>query len=290
MATMREIRTRIRSIRNIEKITRAMKLVAAARLRRAQERVHAARPYAEIMQRMMQNLAQGGEGLAHPLLEIREQNNIAALVCTADRGLCGSYNTNLLRHAMRFLATYEPEQVRLLTMGRKAEQFFDRRPYAVVDSREMGSGADLSFADVQPIVRQLRDMFEQREVDAVYVIYQKFINPIRQEPTTFQLLPLERPDSDEDDATATVQQDIIFEPSPEGLLRSLLPRYVDTQVYRAVAEAIASEHGARMSSMTAATENAGEIIDTLTLTFNRARQSAITTEISEIVTGAEALK
>lgn len=290
MATMREIRTRIRSIRNIEKITRAMKLVAAARLRRAQERVHAARPYAEIMQRMMQNLAQGGEGLAHPLLEIREQNNIAALVCTADRGLCGSYNTNLLRHAMRFLTTYEPEQVRLLTMGRKAEQFFDRRPYAVVDSREMGSGADLSFADVQPIVRQLRDMFEQREVDAVYVIYQKFINPIRQEPTTFQLLPLERPDSDEDDATATVQQDIIFEPSPEGLLRSLLPRYVDTQVYRAVAEAIASEHGARMSSMTAATENAGEIIDTLTLTFNRARQSAITTEISEIVTGAEALK
>lgn len=290
MATMREIRTRIRSIRNIEKITRAMKLVAAARLRRAQERVHAARPYAEIMQRMMQNLAQGGEGLAHPLLEIREQNNIAALICTADRGLCGSYNTNLLRHAMRFLATYEPEQVRLLTMGRKAEQFFDRRPYAVVDSREMGSGADLSFADVQPIVRQLRDMFEQREVDAVYVIYQKFINPIRQEPTTFQLLPLERPDSDEDDATATVQQDIIFEPSPEGLLRSLLPRYVDTQVYRAVAEAIASEHGARMSSMTAATENAGEIIDTLTLTFNRARQSAITTEISEIVTGAEALK
>ena len=290
MATMREIRTRIRSIRNIEKITRAMKLVAAARLRRAQERVHAARPYAEIMQRMMQNLAQGGEGLAHPLLEIREQNNIAALICTADRGLCGSYNTNLLRHAMRFLTTYEPEQVRLLTMGRKAEQFFDRRPYAVVDSREMGSGADLSFADVQPIVRQLRDMFEQREVDAVYVIYQKFINPIRQEPTTFQLLPLERPDSDEDDATATVQQDIIFEPSPEGLLRSLLPRYVDTQVYRAVAEAIASEHGARMSSMTAATENAGEIIDTLTLTFNRARQSAITTEISEIVTGAEALK
>ena len=290
MATMREIRTRIRSIRNIEKITRAMKLVAAARLRRAQERVHAARPYAEIMQRMMQNLAQGGEGLAHPLLEIREQNNIAALICTADRGLCGSYNTNLLRHAMRFLATYEPEQVRLLTMGRKAEQFFDRRPYAVVDSREMGSGADLSFADVQPIVRQLRDMFEQREVDAVYVIYQKFINPIRQEPTTLQLLPLERPDSDEDDATATVQQDIIFEPSPEGLLRSLLPRYVDTQVYRAVAEAIASEHGARMSSMTAATENAGEIIDTLTLTFNRARQSAITTEISEIVTGAEALK
>ena len=290
MATMREIRTRIRSIRNIEKITRAMKLVAAARLRRAQERVHAARPYAEIMQRMMQNLAQGGEGLAHPLLEIREQNNIAALVCTADRGLCGSYNTNLLRHAMRFLTTYEPEQVRLLTMGRKAEQFFARQQYAVVDSREMGSGADLSFADVQPIVRQLRDMFEQREVDAVYVIYQKFINPIRQEPTTFQLLPLERPDSDEDDATATVQQDIIFEPSPEGLLRSLLPRYVDTQVYRAVAEAIASEHGARMSSMTAATENAGEMIDTLTLTFNRARQSAITTEISEIVTGAEALK
>jgi len=290
MATMREIRTRIRSIRNIEKITRAMKLVAAARLRRAQERVLAARPYAEIMQRMMRNLAQGGQGLQHPLLEVREEENIALLVLSADRGLCGSYNTNLLRHATRFLDDYESDRVRLLIRGRKAEQFFQRRRTAVEDAQAMGSGADLVFADVQPVARRLRELFETRRVDAVYVNYQRFFNPIHQEPTTLKLLPLETPAGAEEAAELRDSQETIFEPSAEALLASLLPRYVDTQVYRAVAEAIASEHGARMTSMSAATENAGEMIETLTRTFNRARQSAITTEISEIVTGAEALK
>lgn len=292
MATMREIRTRIRTVRNIEKITRAMKLVAAARLKRAQGRVEAARPYAERMEQMMRRLSAAGAVVEHPLLEVREERNVAVLVITSDRGLCGSFNTNLLRTAMGFLRPREPESVRLVLLGRKGEQFFRRQRYSVVESHPLGSGADLSFAQIQPLVRTLRGMFESHEVDGVYVIYQRFQSAMTQVPTVLPLLPLKPPETAVEHVEQVKAQggDMIFEPGPEELLGRLLPRYVDTQVFRTVAESIASEHGARMTSMTAATENAGEMIDTLTLSLNRARQAAITKEIAEIVSGAEALK
>jgi F-type H+-transporting ATPase subunit gamma len=293
MATMREIRTRIRTVKNIEKITRAMKLVAAARLKRAQGRVEAARPYAQAMEQMMRRLSSAGAQIEHPLLEAREEQNIAVLVLTSDRGLCGSYNTNLLRVAMQFLRQRAPETVKLVLIGRKGQRFFRRQPYQVVEARDLGSGAALSFAEIQPIVRTLRRMFETHEVDGVYVVYQRFQSAMTQVPTVLQLLPL-KPPEEAGDVEQTQQQaqgrEMIFEPAPADLLGRLLPRYVDTQVFRTVAEAIASEHGARMTSMSAATENAGQMIDTLTLSLNRARQAAITKEIAEIVSGAEALK
>jgi F-type H+-transporting ATPase subunit gamma len=291
MASMREIRTRIRTVRNIEKITRAMKLVAAARLKRAQDRVTAARPYAEKMEQMMRQLSAAGAAVEHPLLVSREERNIAVLVITSDRGLCGSYNTNLLRLATQFLRSWEPENVKLLLLGRKGEQFFRRQKYEIVEQHPLGSGASLSFADVQPIVRTLRRMFESEQVDGVYVIYQKFQSAMTQVPTVLPLLPLKPPeDAESEPVDAGAGAEMIFEPAPDDLLGRLLPRYVDTQVFRTVAEAIASEHGARMTSMSAATENAGQMIESLTLSLNRARQAAITKEIAEIVSGAEALK
>ena len=290
MATMREIRTRIRTVKNIQKITRAMKLVAAARLKRAQGRVEAARPYAERMEQMMRRLSAAGAVVEHPLLEVREERNIAVLVLTSDRGLCGSFNTNLLRATMQFLRTREPESVRLMLVGRKGQQFFRRQRYAVAEQHPLGTGAELSFADVQPIVRTLRSMFESGEVDAVYVAYQRFVTAMTQVPTLLPLLPLRPPDDAEEAPEDPLNRDMIFEPDPAQLLGRLLPRYVDTQVFRTFAEAIASEHGARMTSMSSATENAGDMIRDLTITLNRARQAAITKEIAEIVSGAEALK
>jgi F-type H+-transporting ATPase subunit gamma len=289
MATMREIRTRIKTVKNIQKITRAMKLVAAARLKRAQERVTAARPYAEMMELMMRRLASAGAEVQHPLLKVREEHNIAVLVISSDRGLCGSYNTNLIRVASNFLKGRDPETVKLVLLGKKAQQFFRRKPYAILDSQPLGSGATLSFADVQPVVRTLRGMFESGEVDAVYVVYQKFQSAMTQVPTVLQLLPLKPPAEAEQPADAG-NTNVFFEPDPESLLERLLPRYVDTQVFRTTAEAVASEHGARMTSMSSATENAGQMIDSLTLSLNRARQAAITKEIAEIVSGAEAQK
>jgi F-type H+-transporting ATPase subunit gamma len=290
MATMREIRTRIRTVRNIEKITRAMKLVAAARLKRAQARVEAARPYAERMEQMMRRLSTACGEVTHPLLEVREVRNIAYLIITSDRGLCGSYNTNLLRLANQQLRPRDPETVRLVLLGRKGNQFFRRQRYPILEAKDLGSGADLSFADVQPIVGVLRGLFESGEVDSVQVIYQRFQSAMTQVPTVLPLLPLTPPEGEVGGDAEEMVREMIFEPAPAELLGRLLPRYVDTQVFRTIAEAIASEHGARMTSMSSATENAGEMISTLTLSLNRARQAAITKEIAEIVSGAEALK
>ncbi len=293
MATLREIRNRIRTVRNIQKITRAMKLVAAARLKRAQGRVEAARPYAERMEQMMRRLSQAGADVSHPLLEVREEKRVALLVITSDRGLCGSYNTNLLRVVNQYLKGRDPDSVRLVLLGRKGNQFYRRQHFPIVEAHDLGSGASLSFGDIQPIVGTLRRLFESGEVDSVVVAYQRFRSAMQQIPTLLPLLPLKAPEAEGDEALAgggEGQGEMIFEPAPDELLGRLLPRYVDTQVFRTVAEAIASEHGARMTSMSSATENAGDMISSLTLSLNRARQAAITKEIAEIVSGAEALK
>lgn len=313
MATLREIRSRINTVKNIQKITQAMKLVAAARLNKAQQRVQAARPYAEMMQQVMEQLSTAAGEISHPLLEVREERNIAAIIMTSDRGLCGSYNTNLVRKAMELLRPRDPATVRLVMMGRKGAAFFRRQRYPVELQLPLNA-SDASFADVVPAVHKVRELFESGQVDAVYLVYSRFVNPATQTPTILQLLPLKQeavsggaaPGGDPPASrvpgaatqgtgapsrtTGQSSDMIIFEPAADQILSRLLPRYVDTQVYRALVEAVASEHGARMVSMTAATQNAGDMIDRLTLQRNRARQAAITKEIAEIVGGAEALK
>lgn len=289
MPTIRQVRQRIRVAKNIQQITKAMKMVAAARLKRAQDRVTAARPYAATMREMMTSLAKAvGGAVEHPLLAVRFPRNVGFLIITADRGLAGSYNSAILRRAMELLRAQEKERVKLYVVGRKGVQFFRRRGYHVVEEFHMGN-AGASFSDARDITRTIRDAFESEQIDQLYLLYTRFYTAITQKPTDVQLLPIQQPEDAAPSSTSETE-DYLFVPSADALLRSLLPRYVEGQVYQALLESTASEHGARMTAMSSATDNAGKMITTLTLQLNRARQAGITREISEIVGGAEALK
>jgi F-type H+-transporting ATPase subunit gamma len=291
MATPRQIRGRIRVAKNIQQITKAMKMVAAARLRRAQEAVSAARPYAEKIREVLQSLESGGAsaGIQHPLLRnsASEPRNIGVIVITGDRGLCGAYNSNIIRRTNDLVRPYGPERVQMVCIGKKAATFFRRRGYAIVAEHPVPA-TGISFAEARVLAQTARDLFEQEKIDALYLVYTQFMSAMTQRPQTVQVLPLETP---KDSAVPEgPQASYIFEPDPEQILGSLLPRYVDTLVFQAVIESVASEHGARMTSMSSATDNAGKMISNLTLSLNRARQATITKEIAEIVGGAEALK
>lgn len=287
MRTLRGMRARIRAAKSIQQITRAMKLVSAARLRRAQDRVLGARPYAQRMHEMMQELGRAGDLPDHPLLRQREPNRIAFVLATSDRGLCGSYNMNLIRatqNALRDL-NLRPEQVQLLCVGRRGYQFFAKRGYSIALYRPMptaGAGLD----DARAVTDKVREMFENEQVDRVYLVYSQFINPVTQRPVVLPILPIEPPKGE----GSTTKYDFIFEPSAPELIAQLLPRYLLTQILQALLEASASEHGARMTAMTMASDNAGKMIQELTLIMNRLRQATITKEIAEVVGGAEALK
>jgi F-type H+-transporting ATPase subunit gamma len=282
MATAKDIRRRIRTVKNIEKITGAMKMVAAARLKKAQARAESARPYSEKMQEVMAHVAGSMGQVRHPLLDVREEKSVGFVVIGAERGLAGSYNVNVINHAMEELLERPKESVKVYAVGRKAVAFFRRRPYERIGGIE-SAGSEISFLDAHEITNRLRAEFESKRVDAVYLVYAKFINATRQEPTTLRLLPMAAPESEN-----IAPEEYIFEPHADKLLGDLLPRYLDTQMYQALVESQASEQGARMTAMSAATKNAGEMIDTLTLAYNKARQAAITKEITEIVSGAEA--
>ncbi|MEO7716893.1 MAG: ATP synthase F1 subunit gamma [Capsulimonas sp.] len=290
MATPRQIRARIRTAKNIQQITKAMKMVAAARLRRAQEAVGAARPYAEKMREVMASLSNGSDGVQHPLLRKieGEPKKIGLILITADRGLAGAYNSSVIKRAIELVRPYGPENVKIVSVGKKGAVFFKRRGFSVVSENPVPQ-TGISFMDAQTLSRTARRLFEDGEIDALYVIYTQFVSAMTQRPQTVQILPLQ-PLESAADAKPGPKADYIFEPNPEQILSSLLPRYVDTQVFQSVIESVASEHGARMTSMSAATDNAGKMISGLTLTLNRARQAAITKEIAEIVGGAEALK
>ncbi|BDI32678.1 ATP synthase subunit gamma [Capsulimonas corticalis] len=291
MATPRQIRARIRTAKNIQQITKAMKMVAAARLRRAQEAVGAARPYAQKMREVMASLSAGGsDGLQHPLLRKvdGDPKKIGLILITADRGLAGAYNSSVIKRAVELVRPYGPENVKIVSVGKKGAVFFKRRGFSVIAENPVPQ-TGISFADAQTLSRAARRLFEEGEIDALYIIYTQFVSAMTQRPQTVQILPLQALDSAATEK-AGPKADYIFEPDPEQILGSLLPRYVDTQVFQAVIESVASEHGARMTSMSAATDNAGKMISGLTLTLNRARQAAITKEIAEIVGGAEALK
>ncbi|MFQ5457615.1 MAG: ATP synthase F1 subunit gamma [Myxococcota bacterium] len=289
MATLRTIRKRITSVRNTRQITRAMKLVAAAKLRRAQDSVIAARPFAGKIAEVLGRLAVRVDVEAHPLLERREEKRAEIVVVASDRGLCGGFNANVIRKAEAFLLEREPRDVEMTVsvVGRKARDYFGRRNRAlrkvVTDLR---GGPDFGLA--VEIGDELIERYLAGELDAVYVIYGEFGSAISQRPQANRILPvgeLPAPEAGSDEAGV----DYTYEPSAGALLERLLPRYVHVQVHHALLESAASEQGARMTAMEAATNNASEMIDRLTLVYNRARQAAITTELVEIVSAAEAL-
>jgi F-type H+-transporting ATPase subunit gamma len=284
MATAKDIRRRIRTVKSIEKITNAMKMVAAARLKKAQARAESARPYATKMQEVMSHLARSAGQIEHPLLEDRDERKVVYVIVGADRGLAGSYNVNVMNHSLRELRRRQSETIdsELYLVGKKAVGFFRRRDWKIRAHLE-NTASEVSFFDAHRITTELRASFEAGEIDAAYLVYASFVNATRQEPTTARLLPMAAPK-----AESLPPEEFIFEPEAPKLLGDLLPRYLDTLMYQALLEAQASEQGARMTAMSAATKNAGEMIDTLTLAYNKARQAAITKEITEIVSGAEA--
>jgi F-type H+-transporting ATPase subunit gamma len=289
MPSPRQIRSRIRTANNIKKITYAMKMVAAARLRRAQDAVGAARPYAIKMREVMQSLgSQGTAGLRHPLMRVTDSaaRNIGIMLITGDRGLCGAYNSSVIRKAVDLVRPFTTDRVRFVCIGKKGATFFRRRGYPVVAEHAVPA-TGITFSEAQALSKAARDLFEQGEIDELHLIYTQYVTALTQRPQSLQILPLQPAESAAPTAPAA---SYIYEPDPDQILASLLPRYIDTQVYQAVVESVASEHGARMTSMSSATDNAGKMISNLTLSLNRARQATITKEIAEIVGGAEALK
>lgn len=284
MATLKQIRARIKAAKNIQQITKAMKLVAAARLKKATDRVLEARPYADKLREVMASLAEAGELPAHPLMEKREIKKAAVILLTSDRGLAGAYNTGLIRKMSEFIKT-APHNVAIYAVGKKGSQFFGKRSEMLGSMSVPSSGARLQ--DAIEVARVSRELYESGEVDAVYVCYAKFFSAIRQVPQMVQLLPIEAPANTGASAASSVP--VEFDPSAEELLGALLPRYFLTLLWQAMLESTASEFGARMTAMTSATDNAGKMIGNLTLIANRERQAAITTQILEVVGGAEAL-
>lgn len=287
MATLKQIRQRIRSARNIRQITRAMKLVAAARLKKAQDKVLEARPYSDKMREFMMSVGGAGQLPNHPLLEKREIKSYAVVLVTAERGLAGGYNTNLIRKCADFLRT-TPGASKILSVGKKGALFFGKRGYSLIGENHVIASAGATYDDAVAVTKAATEMYINGEVDAVYLCYSKFYSPIRQVPQVVQLLPIEPPKGE--DGKAAGAKEYTFEPAPTELLSILLPKYVLTLTYQSLLEATASEFGARMTAMTSATDNAGKMIDSLTLKANRERQASITKEILEVVGGAEALK
>ncbi len=290
MPSLRDIRTRIGSVKNTRQITRSFKMVSAAKLRRAQEAVTRARPYAQLLERALGNVAaratSDGEA-GHPLLTARPVRRVELLLLTSDRGLAGGFNSNVNRRALRFMTEGADRygEILLSTMGRKARDFF--RAHKMPPRKEYaGIHQSLSYGRASEIAAELTARYLAGEVDAIFLVYNEFKSAIAQQVVVRQLVPVEPGPSQ----TSAAGYDFIFEPGREALLAELLPKHLATQVWRALLESAASEHGARMTAMEAATKNAEDVIAALTLQYNRARQAYVTKELMEIVSGAEALK
>ena len=284
MATLKQIRRRIRGIQSTKQITKAMEMVAAAKLKRAQDRVLASRPYAARIQGMLESLAGAAQDLSHPLFSERPVRRQALIVIASDKGLCGSFNMNIFRTVERD-HLQDQSSIALLPVGRRACQYFGKRDWTIPwQLPEMGDQADA--VKVRSLAQEAVRMFLAGEVDAVDLVYTQYISTMNRRVLVSGLLPIRAAAS----AATGSRKDYIFEPSPEAIFRTLLPRYVENRVLQAMAESLASEFSARMVSMGAATKNAEDVIGSLTLVMNRLRQAAITREISEIVGGADALK
>jgi F-type H+-transporting ATPase subunit gamma len=288
MATLRDIRRRIVGVRQTQKITKAMKMVAAAKLRRAQSGVLAARPYAAALQRLLGQLAAGPDLARHPLVASREPQRVGVIVVTSDRGLCGAFNANLLRAALRHIAGQYPAQhargdCRIFGIGRKGIDALAKRGLPMA-ARHAGVFGALTFPRAQAIARDIVERYLRGEVDRVDVIYNEFKSVARQQIVTAQFLPI--PASPGADVQGT---DYITEPSRDGIINELLPRHLNFQIWRILLESNAAEQGSRMTAMDMATENANELVSALQLHYNKARQASITKELLEVVSGADAL-
>lgn len=284
--SLRDLKRRIKSVQSTKQITRAMEMVAAAKLRRAEQRLRATRPYASKIRDMLANLSAAAGSVDHPLLESRPDGGRTAIIFfSADRGLAGSFNVNLIRDAERTLRKMNPDDVRLIMVGKKGNDYFRRRKYPIV-ARYLDAMGGLDVKAAEEIAQIATDLFLSGEVNKVVLLYQAFISTMTYKITWETLLPIAAPAA----AEGAMQTDYIFEPGPAEILGALLPRFLTTRVLIAMAESQTSEQGSRMISMGSATKNAGELISALTLKANRARQAAITKELAEIVGGAEALK
>jgi F-type H+-transporting ATPase subunit gamma len=292
MAAVQDIKRRIRSVQNTRKITKAFELVAAARLRRAQARIEAMRPYADRMLELMAGTARASTSMRGlPLLERREVRTAAILALTGDRGLAGAFNSQILRHVFQLERRLRGEgvEVRWLVSGRRGASTLRFRRYEVGQAW-IGFSDRPAYSDAQAIAHAISELYTQGDVDQVYVVYNHFVSPLVQRVTEQEILPIpEDVFEGEDDRNAALSGDFIYEPEPEEILARLLPVYVETELYRALLESAASEQGARMTAMRNASKNAAELIDSLTLAMNRARQAEITQEILEVVAGADAL-
>jgi F-type H+-transporting ATPase subunit gamma len=286
MPSLIDIRRRIRSVKNTRQITKAMKMVSAAKLRRAQDRVIAARPYAESMHRLLANVAQAvadqNLGELHPLLARRPEEKIQILLITADRGLAGAFNANVIRAAQKFITDRPEARFKMELIGRKGRDFFARRANDITGQHTTLFQKNVNYEDAKNIAHQVIERYEKGEVDAVYIIVNHFKSVIAPQLKIEKILPVEPPE-------AKTHINYIYGDRPSDLLARLLPRYVEGQLFRAMLESAAAEHAARMTAMDAASSNAGEVIDKLTLNMNRVRQASITREIIEIVSGASAL-
>lgn len=287
MPTPREIKRRIRSVSNTSQITRAMEMVAASKMRRAQQHVVATRPYADRIRAMVGDLSSAGfeDASQFPLLEQREIKRSEVILITTDKGLAGAINANVIRAVLRFMVNERPEGVEnvdMVAVGRKGRDFYTRFGQRLTADFPQ-NGEQPTVNAIRPIVQVAMDDFVSHKVDAVFVAYTRFINTLRQTPEIRQVLPILAPEG-----TGEIK-DYIFEPSPAGVLEALLPRFVEVQIYQALLESIASEHSSRMVAMRNATDNARDLVRELTLSYNKVRQAQITREVSEIAAGAAAL-
>jgi F-type H+-transporting ATPase subunit gamma len=284
MPSLIDIRRRIRSVRNTQQITKAMKMVSAAKLRRAQDRVIAARPYAALIRKVLSNLAAavGADEQAgsNPLLAHRPEKHILLLVFTSDKGLAGAFNANVIKAAQKFFEDHRESEIEIEAIGRKGRDFFRKRN-AKMPGEHVGILGNPRFEEAATIARKAIERFREGEIDAVYVLNNEFKSMVAQRLAEAKLLPVEIP-------AHTEPMDYIFEQPPNQMLESMLPRFVETELYRSMLETSAAEHAARMMAMEAATSNANDMINTLTLYMNRVRQAAITKEIIEVVSGAAA--
>ena len=283
MPALIDIRRRIRSVKSTQQVTKAMKMVSAAKLRRAQEAIFSARPFARKMMEVLNRMASRADPHSHPLLEDRGEGKALAVVITADKGLCGAFNANIIRTVTRFIAERPDADLQLSFVGRKGRDFFRRRAVKV-RSEHVGVYQALRFETAREIAADLIEAFTSHEVDRVFLVHNEFKSVIQQPLVIDRLLPIERHEIRPED----LEQDYVYEPAPAAIFEDMLPRHVEVQVWRALLESVAAEHGARMTAMDAATNNATDLIDRLTLHMNKVRQAAITKEIIEVVSGAGA--
>jgi F-type H+-transporting ATPase subunit gamma len=291
MATLRDIKKRIKAVENTKKITKAMKMVAAAKLRKVQTRMLDLRPYADKMHDVLTSLARGADREAHPLLAFRPRKTIEVVVITSDRGLCGAFNTNILKASLKFINEYKKEgfEVSVSTVGKKARDYFKRREIPLRNSWT-GISGNVTFGSAEEIANDIKENYINETIDEVTVVYNSFKSMVAQTVTAAKLLPLAPMDEKEEFDSEAATADFIYEPSMKAIFESLIPRNVDIQIFRALLESSASEEAARMSAMENATQSCTEMVGKLTLQYNKARQASITAELMDIVGGVEALK